>query len=86
MLKRLLNEIYRSEVFSKADFSKKLNLSEEMIDSAMEELVRMGYIIEEMGSPICESKCKSCAFSKCTTLPIKMFTISDKGEKLLEKN
>lgn len=86
MLKNLLNEIYRSKLFSKTDISKKLDVSEEMIDRGMEELVRMGYIIEEMGSPICESKCRSCAFTKCTTIPIKMYTVSTKGEKFLEKN
>lgn len=83
MLKKLLNEIYTADVFSKTNISKKLNLSDEMIDNGIDELVRMGYIIEEMGSPICESKCKSCAYSRCATIPVRMFTVSDKGKKLL---
>ena len=83
MLKDILKEVNDSQVFSKKDISKKLDISEEMIDSGMEQLVRMGYIIEDMGSPICESKCSSCAFSRCSTIPIKMFTITDKGKKLI---
>lgn len=86
MLKRLLNEINRSTMFSRTDIGKKLNISDEMIDNGIDELVRMGYIIEEMGSPICENKCKSCAYSRCTTIPIKMFTVSDKGKKLLKSS
>ena len=83
MLKNILNEIYKSQVYSKTDISKTMDVSEDMIESAMDQLVRMGYLIEEMGSPICESKCGSCAYSRCSTIPIKMFTITDKGKKLL---
>lgn len=86
MLKSILNEVYSSQVFSKTDISKNLNISEEMIDSAMDQLVTMGYVIEDMGSPICESKCRSCAYSRCSTIPIKMFTITDKGKRVLIKN
>ena len=84
MLKNILKEIYSFKIFSKPDISKNLNISEDMIDNGIGELIRMGYIIEEMGSPICENKCKSCAYSRCSTIPVKMFTLSDKGKKLLE--
>lgn len=86
MLKNILKEIHSSEMFSKPNISKELNISEEMLESGVEQLVRMGYLSEDMGSPTCESKCSSCAFSRCTTIPIRMFTITDKGNKLLKEN
>ena len=86
MLKGILKEIYSAEIFSKPNISKELNISEVMLESGVEQLVRMGYLAEDMGSPTCESKCSSCAFSRCTTIPIRMFTITDKGKKLLNVN
>lgn len=86
MLKNILKEIYTSEVFSKSNISNSLNISEEMLENGIEQLIRMGYLIEEMGSPICESKCNTCAYSKCKTIPVKMFTVSEKGKNLLEIN
>ncbi|NLY45775.1 MAG: hypothetical protein GX053_07270 [Tissierella sp.] len=84
MLKNILKEINTAEIFSKPNISKNLNISEEMLESGVEQLVRMGYLMEEMGSPVCESKCKSCAFSRCSTIPIRMFTITDKGKELIQ--
>lgn len=84
MLKNILKEIHTAEIFSKPNISKNLNISEEMLESGVEQLVRMGYLMEEMGSPVCESKCKSCAFSRCSTIPIRMFTITDKGKELIQ--
>ena len=86
MLKGILNKIYTAEVFSKPNISKELNISEEMLESGVEQLVRMGYVSEDMGSPTCESKCSSCAYSRCTTIPIRMFTVTNKGKKLLNIN
>ncbi|MDR7869767.1 MAG: FeoC-like transcriptional regulator [Tissierellaceae bacterium] len=86
MLKNILKEIYTSRLFSKTDISKSLNISEEIIDSGIDQLIRMGYLMEEMGSPTCESKCSSCAYSRCSTIPIKMFTVTEKGKKILEEN
>lgn len=86
MLKDILKEIYNAEVFSEANISKELSISEEMLQSGVSQLVRMGYLMEEMGSPICQSKCKSCAFSRCSTIPIRMLTITNKGKELIQKN
>lgn len=86
MLKDILKEISASEAFSVSNIANKLNISEDLLAGGIKDLVRMGYLIEDMGSPTCESKCSSCPFSKCSTIPIRMFTISDKGKQLLEKN
>lgn len=84
MLKDILKEIYKANVFSKVNISNNLNITEELLDDGIGQLVRMGYLLEDLGSPSCETKCSTCAFTKCNIVPIKMFTITDKGKKLID--
>lgn len=86
MLKNVLKEIYEAKVFSKALIGKNLDISEGMVDDLVNQLIRMGYVIEDLGSPTCESKCSGCSISSCKTIPIKMLSISDKGNRLLNNN
>lgn len=85
MLKNVLKEIYNSRIFSISLIAKNLNISEALVEDAVAQLLRMEYIVEDMGSPTCETKCSGCTMkSFCNTVPIKTFSITDKGEKLLE--
>jgi len=86
MLKNVLKEINEAKVFSKALIGNNLNISEGMVDDIVNQLIRMGYVIEDLGSPTCESKCSGCSISSCKTTPIKMLSISPKGKQLLAKN
>ena len=54
-----------------------------MVNELVHQLVRMGYLIEDMGSPTCETKCSGCFVSSCNTIPIKMYSVSTKGKSLL---
>lgn len=83
MLKKVLYEINNSRVYSKALIGKILNISETMVEDLVNQLIRMGYIDEDLGSPTCESKCSGCSISSCKTIPIKMLSITEKGKKLL---
>lgn len=83
MLKKVLYEINNSRVYSKALIGKNLNISETMVEDLVNQLIRMGYIDEDLGSPTCESKCSGCSISSCKTIPIKMLSITEKGKKLL---
>jgi predicted transcriptional regulator len=83
MLKEVLMEIKSSRIYSKALIAKNLNVSEEMVDDLTSQLVRMGYIKEDLGSPTCQSKCSGCTVSNCRIVPIKTYSISPKGERLL---
>ncbi|MEW8974388.1 MAG: FeoC-like transcriptional regulator [Tissierellaceae bacterium] len=86
MLKDVLKEINNSSGFSKSSIGKTLNISEDMVEDLIAELVRMGYLDEDKGSPTCSTACSSCPYTKnCNTIPIKIYKISKKGEKLLEK-
>lgn len=78
MLTQVLEEIYNAKVFSKVKIASNLNITESSLDQMIEQLVQMGYIKEEMGSPTCETKCIGCSIS-CHVTPIKMLSITQKG-------
>ena len=83
MLKDVLREINNASVFSLSKIGASLNISEDMVDELVGQLVRMGYLIEDMGSPTCETKCSGCFVSSCNTIPLKMYSVSTKGKALL---
>ena len=83
MLKNILKEISEARIFSKSLIAKNLDISEGMIDDLVNQLIRMGYVIEDLGSPTCESKCSGCSISSCKTIPIRTLSITDKGKRLL---
>lgn len=84
MLKDLLKEIGESSAFSKLNLAKSLSVSEAMIDDLLSQLLRMGYLIEDLGSPSCETFCGSCPYAKaCKVNPVKMYQLSEKGKSFL---
>lgn len=84
MLKNILKEINEAKVFSKVLIGKNLNISVGMVEDLVNQLIRMGYVNEDLGSPTCESKCSGCSISSCKTIPIKMLSITEKGKTLLK--
>ena len=84
MLKDVLKEISIAKVFSISVIAKSLNITEALVEEAIEQLSRMGYITEDMGSPTCETKCSGCSVTSCNTIPLKTLSITKKGNKLLE--
>ena len=86
MLKELLVVIKESNYIAKSKISKKLKISEELIEEGFEQLIRMGYIKEDVRGIKCDVGCRSCPYSKsCEKMPIKTIMITEKGEKLLTK-
>lgn len=84
MLKSLLKEIASSKVFSKSNLAKSLNISEAMMEDLISQLIRMGYIIEDLGSPTCETSCGRCPYARsCNVNPVKMYHLSEKGKVYL---
>ena len=84
MLKNVLKEISIAKIFSTSVIAQNLNITEALVEEAIEQLSRMGYIEEDMGSPTCETKCSGCSISSCNTTPLKTLSITKKGSKLLE--
>ncbi|HZK58123.1 MAG TPA: FeoC-like transcriptional regulator [Clostridia bacterium] len=86
MLKELLVVIKESNYISKSNISKKLKISEELIEEGFEQLIRMGYIKEDVRGIKCDVGCRSCPYSEsCEKMPIKTIMITEKGERLLAK-
>lgn len=84
MIKDVLKEISIAKVLDTGKIAKNLNLTEALVEEAIEQLSRMGYVIEDMGSHTCETKCSSCPISSCNTIPLKTLSITEKGKNLLE--
>lgn len=85
MLKDVLKEISNAKIFSIPLIAKNLDISEALVEDAVKELSRMEYIVEDMGSPTCETKCSCCSMKAfCNSVPIKTITITHKGKKLLK--
>lgn len=85
MLVNVLKEIYKAKVFSRNKIAANLNITESSLDQMIEQLVRMGYISEDMGSPSCETKCIGCSVT-CHANPIKMLSVTEKGKRKINNN
>lgn len=85
MLKDILRFINRDGYISRAMLARELNVSEEMIDEGISQLVRMGYILEEETGEGCSTFCIKCPFAKsCNKGVVKTFQMSDKGKRCLD--
>ena len=86
MLKDLLSAIKDSDYISKSNISERLNISEELVEEGFEQLIRMGYIKEDVRGVKCDIGCGGCPYAKsCDKVPIKTIKITEKGERLLAK-
>ena len=86
MLENILRIINRDGYISKSMISRELDISEEMIDEGINQLLRMGYILEEKTGEDCSTLCGNCPFAKnCNKEIVKTFEISDKGSSVLNK-
>lgn len=84
MIKEILKEISIAKVLDISKIAKKLNITEALVEEGIEQLSRMGYIIEDMGSYSCETKCSSCPMASCNSIPLKTLSITEKGQKILD--
>lgn len=85
MLKKTLNLIDETSLYSDLYISEELDISKDMANDLVENLIRMGYLVEDTASPNCETTCRSCPYAKsCGTMPLKTFKISPKGKKILK--
>ena len=85
MLKETLKLIDETNLYSDSYISKTLSISKDMAKSLVEDLIRMGYLIEDISSPTCETSCNRCPYARsCNATPVKTFKISSKGSNLLK--
>lgn len=85
MLKAVLRSMDESGSILKSKMSRELEISEEMLEDIINQLVRMNYLEEDLGSPTCDTKCTTCPLASCDSNPVKMYKITSKGQHLLNK-
>lgn len=79
MLKDILKLIYESRMYSKSYISRQLNIPEDMVESAVNQLLNMNFLREDEISPTCGSACSGCPMTNCNINVVKTYTITDKG-------
>ena len=85
MLKELLMEIDNADFVSKAVLASRLNRPVPLVEQGFEELVRMGYLAEDAGQNCYDLPCGKCPYaSMCQKEPLKTWSITTKGQNLLE--
>ena len=90
MLEEVLREIKNAGYISKANIAAALGINTGLIEDAISQLIRLGYLKvstenEAMAIGHCDRQCAGCPVGRhCTQqLPVNLFTITNKGEKLL---
>ncbi|MFA5536507.1 MAG: winged helix-turn-helix domain-containing protein [Bacillota bacterium] len=86
MLKDILRIINRDGLISRTILADELNLTQAVVDDGIDQLLRMGYLLEEKTGENCSTFCTSCPFAKnCSKEIIKTFQISEKGKRYLTR-
>ncbi len=84
MVTKILKLIYESGMYSKSYIAGKLNISEAMVETGVDQLLSLGLLREDKAAPTCgEKACSSCPFSSCNHSPVKTYTLTEKALKLV---
>ncbi|MFA5448478.1 MAG: FeoC-like transcriptional regulator [Sphaerochaeta sp.] len=84
MLKEVLARIQSDGFLSKALLARELSVTEPMIEDAIGQLIRMGYMQEEESGADCITSCTGCAFATmCHKKLVTMYQLTQRGKKLL---
>ncbi len=82
MLQDILNIIKRDRLISRINIARELDIPEDLVNDGLDQLLRMGYIVEDKSDFDCESLCSGCAYaSSCQKELIKTFKLADRAEK-----
>lgn len=84
MLKDILFAIERDKILSKTRLAREFKVTVPMIDDAIDQLLRMGYLVKEETGNDCVVSCGSCPMaSQCGKDILTTYVLSDKGRALL---
>lgn len=82
----ILRIISRDGYISRTQLAKELNVFKEIIDEGINQLLKMGYLLEDDTGEGCSTFCTKCPYAKnCSKEIVKVFRISDKGNRFLKK-
>lgn len=84
MLKDILVRIQRNNVLSKSQLAREFSVTESVIDEAISQLIRMGYLKEEASAPECGTSCVGCAYATmCHKNPVQFYELTERSKALL---
>lgn len=84
MLKDILRSINTSGYISRSKLASELDVSGDIVDEGIRQLIRMGFLIKEETGEDCSVVCASCPYAKtCNKDIINTYKITDKGNKIL---
>jgi hypothetical protein len=87
MLEDILKIIRRDGYLSRSKLAKELKVNAGIIDDGIEQLIRMGYLVEEKIGEGCPTSCALCPLAKgCNKEALKTFKLSPKGVNYLERD
>jgi predicted ArsR family transcriptional regulator len=80
MLEHLLSLVGQGGVHSYADLARQLDVSEELLEQMLQDLVRMGYLRPVADG--CEAQCAGCPMAETCAIgsPTRVWTLTGKGE------
>lgn len=85
MLKDILKVIKRDGYISISHLARELKTPEAMVEEGINQLLRMGYLINEDTGKGCASTCAGCPFAKtCNKEIVNIFRISDKADNVCD--
>lgn len=85
MLEDILKIIDRDGYISRTAIGGELGLSKDIIDDGFNQLVRLGYLIEEETSQGCNVSCGNCPFAKtCSKDIITTYKVTAKGDRYIK--
>ncbi len=87
MLKDILKIINRDGYISRNKISKELGVHEDLIDEGINQLVKMGYLLQEKTGENCSTVCSLCPYARnCGKEIVKTFKILEKGHRYFDNS
>ncbi|MFY9526206.1 MAG: helix-turn-helix domain-containing protein [Limnochordia bacterium] len=86
MIKELLLALASGEYVSKPELAVKLGKPLALVDAALDELVRLGFVERDDGPADCELPCGGCPYaSMCNRVSLSTLAITAKGWQALSQ-
>lgn len=86
MLREILSIIRETGYISKSQIAQELDSTEDLVEMGLDQLIRMGFILEEKKNTSCSSSCGSCPYAKaCNKTIVRSFELAEKADLFLDK-
>lgn len=82
MLTEILNIIERDGYIKKDSLAKELNITVDLVEDGLAQLIRMGFLQENATGEACTTFCANCPFANnCSKEVVKAYSLTDKSRQ-----